>query len=95
MADGQHPLPWLFTVTRRLAIDAHRRRQHRPAEVSQETLLREVAADGEPDGLLDAQVIAAAVARLSRPARQVIVELFYRDRSSRKPPATPGSPRGR
>ena len=94
MAGGQHPLPWLFTVTRRLAIDAHRRRQHRPSEVSQETLLHEVAADDDPDRLLDAQVIAAAVARLSADHRRVITELYYRDRSVAETAVVLGIPLG-
>lgn len=93
LTGGQHPLPWLFTVTRRLAIDGHRRRQHRP-EVSQETLDREPAVSDGTDRLLDAQSIAAAMARLSHPHRQVIIELYYRDLSVTEAAVVLGIPPG-
>jgi RNA polymerase sigma-70 factor (ECF subfamily) len=79
LADGP-ALPWLFTVARRLAIDAYRYRRSRP-EVSQETLEREPVAGDSIGRALDAQVIAVAVARLSAPHREVIIALYYHDRS--------------
>ena len=90
--DGRSPLPWLFTVARRLSVDAYRARRCRP-EFSQETLDWEPADDGV-DGTLDSLVIAAAVAKLSAPHRRVIVELFYRDRSVSETAATLGIPPG-
>jgi len=86
-------LPWLFTVARRLAIDAYRYRRSRP-EVSQETLEREPVAGDSIGRILDAQVIAVAVARLSAPHRQVILEMFYRDRTVAEVSAALGIPAG-
>jgi RNA polymerase sigma-70 factor, ECF subfamily len=92
--DGQPALPWLFTVCRRLAIDAYRRRTHRPAEVSHETLTHDPPSDDDPDRLLDAQIIAKAVARLSTNHRAVIIELYYRDRSVAETAVMLGIPQG-
>jgi len=72
--------PWLFTVARRLAIDAHRARAARPPEVG-DALLALVPATGEIDNSLNRILLGDALASLSPQHRAVIVETFYRGRS--------------
>jgi RNA polymerase sigma-70 factor (ECF subfamily) len=74
------PWAWLMTIARRLAIDAHRARRARP----QETALNEdMALAGGPgaDATIDTVGVRAAVAALPGPQRQVLAEIYYRDRS--------------
>ena len=69
---------WLITVTRRLAVDAHRARRTRPQEGEldeAQALTNGQAADA------DEVSIRAAVATLPGPQRQVLAEIYYRDRS--------------
>lgn len=71
---------WLFTVTRRIAIDGRRKRHARPAEVE---LTR---ADGVPvldesERTLSAMVVADALADLSADHRAAILETYLRDRT--------------
>ncbi len=80
--DIQHrsPRSWLITVARRLAIDAHRARRARP----QESELNEhlALADGQrADASIDEVGLRAAIATLPGPQRQVLTEMYYRDRS--------------
>jgi RNA polymerase sigma-70 factor (ECF subfamily) len=80
--DIQHqpPWPWLITVARHLAVDAHRARQSRPAEAELDDDL--ALADGQqPDASLDEVSVRAAVAHLPGPQRQVLIEIYYRERS--------------
>jgi RNA polymerase sigma-70 factor, ECF subfamily len=80
--DIQHrsPRPWLITVTRRLAIDAHRARHARPPETELNEHL--ALADGQQaDASIDEIVVRAAIAALPGPQRQVLTEVYFRDRS--------------
>jgi RNA polymerase sigma-70 factor (ECF subfamily) len=73
------PRAWLFTITRRLAIDAYRARQARP----QETELNEqlALAGQQADACIDEIGVRAAIAALPGPQRQVLTEVYYLDRS--------------
>jgi RNA polymerase sigma-70 factor, ECF subfamily len=80
--DIQHrsPRAWLITVVRHLAVDAHRARRARPAEVELDEHLE--LADGQrADASVDEFGVRAAIAALSGPQRQVLAEVYYRDRS--------------
>ncbi|MEH0927177.1 sigma-70 family RNA polymerase sigma factor [Micromonospora sp. CPCC 205558] len=85
---------WLFTVARRLAIDAYRKRQSRPAEVS--------LVDTEPVGFGNeaAETVIAkltlqqAIARLSPAHRSVLVELHVKGHSLEMAAAQLGVPVG-
>ena len=80
--DIQHrsPRAWLITVAQRLAVDAHRARRARPAEVELDEHL--ALADGQrADASIDEAGVRAAIAALPAPKRQVLAEVYYRDRS--------------
>ena len=83
LAEDRGPLrPWLFTVARRIAIDAHRARSARPAEVSDDALLSAVpASDDQFDHALESWLVADALASLSTDHREVLVETYFRGRS--------------
>jgi RNA polymerase sigma-70 factor (ECF subfamily) len=74
------PRAWLMTIARRLAIDAHRARRARPQETG---LNEEVALTGGlgADATIDDAGVRAAIAPLPGPQRQVLAEIYYRDRS--------------
>jgi RNA polymerase sigma-70 factor, ECF subfamily len=71
---------WLTTVIRRLAVDAHRARRARPqeAELDEDQALTNGQA---ADAGIDEVSIRAAIATLPGPQRQVLAEVYYRDRS--------------
>jgi RNA polymerase sigma-70 factor (ECF subfamily) len=75
--------PWLFTVARRLIIDADRSRRARPVE-TQTASVEESATRDELDAALDACLLADALDALTPPHREVIVEGFYHGRSTRE-----------
>jgi RNA polymerase sigma-70 factor (ECF subfamily) len=80
--DIQHrsPRAWLITVARHLAVDAHRARQTRPPETELDDHL--ALADGQqPDASIDEASVRAAIAALPGLQRQVLTEIYYRDRS--------------
>jgi RNA polymerase sigma-70 factor (ECF subfamily) len=92
--EGQGPVrPWLFTVARRIAIDAHRARMARPAEVG-DAVLAAVPAAGEIESSLDRILIADALGALSAEHRAVIVETYYRGRTAAEAAAVLGVPTG-
>ncbi|MFC8175309.1 sigma-70 family RNA polymerase sigma factor [Streptomyces sp. NPDC057325] len=69
--------PWLFTVARRLAIDARRSRLARPAEVGDGVLAvtpDPADATASADAVLD---VRAAVRELSPEHRAVLVRLYF------------------
>ncbi|HKN95998.1 MAG TPA: sigma-70 family RNA polymerase sigma factor [Pseudonocardiaceae bacterium] len=76
--------PWLFTVARRLVIDAERSRRARPGQVGAEPLEESPTQDDELDAALDACLVADALGALTPAHREVIVEGFYRGRSTRE-----------
>jgi RNA polymerase sigma-70 factor (ECF subfamily) len=80
--DIQHhsPWAWLITVARHLAVDAHRARQSRPAEAELDNYLT-LPSGQQPDASLDDVSVRAAIAALPGPQRQVLTEIYYRDRS--------------
>jgi RNA polymerase sigma-70 factor (ECF subfamily) len=84
---------WLFTTARRLAIDAWRRRSVRVSEVVTDTL-PEPAANDETDRAVEAWTVAEALARLSPPHREVLIECFYRGRSVAEAASRLGIPAG-
>jgi RNA polymerase sigma-70 factor (ECF subfamily) len=84
---------WLFTTARHLSIDAWRRRSARVTEVVTDTL-PEPAADDETDRAVEAWTVAEALARLSAPHREVLIECFYRGRSVAETASRLGIPAG-
>jgi RNA polymerase sigma-70 factor, ECF subfamily len=76
--------PWLFTVARRLLIDAERGRRARPRETGAEPAGESFQQDDELDAALDACLVADALGALTPAHREVIVEGFYHGRSSQE-----------
>jgi RNA polymerase sigma-70 factor (ECF subfamily) len=74
------PRAWLATIARRLAVDAHRARRARPAEVELDDHLA-LAGGQRADTSIDEADVRAAIATLPGPQRQVLTEVYYRDRS--------------
>ncbi|MGW0436578.1 sigma-70 family RNA polymerase sigma factor [Micromonospora sp. NPDC003197] len=85
---------WLFTVARRLAIDAYRKRQARPVEVSViDTDLTDSGADGI--GTMIAKLtLRHAVGQLSIAHRAVLSELYVQGHSLNEAAARLGVPVG-
>ena len=71
---------WLFTVARRITIDARRKRRARPNEVE---LTREegMPVRDESERTLSAMVVADALGDLSAEHRAAILETYLRDRT--------------
>jgi RNA polymerase sigma-70 factor, ECF subfamily len=84
--------PWLYTVARRIAISAHRRRQRR-----QEALMAmtdDLALGDEVESVLDNLVLATAMDALTDPHRRVLQELYYRQRTVSETAEALGIPEG-
>jgi RNA polymerase sigma-70 factor (ECF subfamily) len=78
---GDRPVrPWLFTVAQHLAVDEHRARRARPAEVGDAALASLPGLD-QLDGTLDRLLVVDALQSLSAEHRAVIVETYYRGRT--------------
>lgn len=93
VADHTSLRPWLFTVARNLAIDAHRARGSRPHEVG-DAALDVVPADSDLENSLDRIVVADALGALSSDHRAVILETFYRGHTVAEAAEVLGVPEG-
>ncbi|HLM05723.1 MAG TPA: sigma-70 family RNA polymerase sigma factor [Blastococcus sp.] len=92
-SDTRPVRPWLFTVAQRLAIDAHRARRARPAEVG-DAALASVPGLDQIEGALDRIVVTDALDSLSQEHRAVIVETYYRGRTVAEAAVVLGIPPG-
>jgi RNA polymerase sigma-70 factor (ECF subfamily) len=72
--------PWLFTVVRRLVIDAHRARAVRPAETDDAELATRAVSD-QVDQVLTSRIVLDALQGLEPQHRDVIVHRFLLDHS--------------
>ncbi|HET8616265.1 MAG TPA: sigma-70 family RNA polymerase sigma factor [Actinomycetales bacterium] len=88
------PRPWLFTVARHVAVDAHRARAARPTEVGDAPLALLPVPDDDIDRALDSWLVAEALQSLSEKHREVLLLTFYRQRSVSEAAATLGVPEG-
>jgi RNA polymerase sigma-70 factor, ECF subfamily len=86
--------PWLFTVARRIAIDAARARQVRPQEVGAVDLTIMPDRDDAIERLVTVQTVRTALGALKPEHRQVLVEVYYRGRSVAEVAALLGIPEG-
>ncbi|HVV24404.1 MAG TPA: sigma-70 family RNA polymerase sigma factor [Pseudonocardiaceae bacterium] len=75
--------PWLFTVARRLVIDADRGRRARPVDSTPDVVADDSLSD-QLDAALDAYLLADALGSLSPAHREVLVEGFYGGRTTRE-----------
>jgi len=72
---------WLFTVGRRLAIDAYRKRQSRPTEVALFDTEPAGSGNGAAETVIAKLTLQQAIARLSSSHRAVLVELHVKGHS--------------
>lgn len=86
--------PWLFTVARRIAIDASRARQARPIASSDISLDAIVTVPDAVDPLLASLTVRQALKKLTPDHRRVIVEIFFHGRSPRETAEILGIPVG-
>lgn len=85
--------PWLITVARNIVIDHARARKARPPEVGEPSLALAAVDDGLEQVLM-AQDVAEAIATLSQPHREVLVETYYRGQSVAEAARRLGIPSG-
>lgn len=85
---------WLFTVARRVAIDAVRMRRARPAETHVLDLNRIPATDDIPDTVVAIDALRRAVGSLSHIHRRILSELYFEGRSTRETAQRLGVPVG-
>jgi RNA polymerase sigma-70 factor (ECF subfamily) len=70
--------PWLYTVARNLAVDAHRARSARPREVSDAALAAMPDPAADLDQAVQSWAVADALAGLRSEHRQVLIEIYFR-----------------
>jgi RNA polymerase sigma-70 factor (ECF subfamily) len=93
LADDRSPRPWLRQVLRHVVIDMARARRLRQTRVIEEALL-ESDTDGGYETLLDRELLTGAMNELSPVHREVLVEVYLRDRSADHVAASLGIPVG-
>lgn len=86
--------PWLFTVGRRLAIDARRSRLARPAEVSDAVLESAPGREDTAESAVSALDVRRAVRTLSPEHRAVLVQIYFRGLSVGETAEVLGIPAG-
>ncbi|MFB7220017.1 sigma-70 family RNA polymerase sigma factor [Streptomyces sp. NPDC056227] len=86
--------PWLFTVARRLAIDARRSRQARPTEVSDLVLESAPGREDTAEATVAALDVREAVRTLSPEHRAVLVQIYFRGLSVGETAQVLGIPAG-
>ncbi|MEU7800462.1 sigma-70 family RNA polymerase sigma factor [Micromonospora arborensis] len=93
--EGESLRRWLFTVARRIAIDAARARKARPTEVGMAdmALLAESTAD-ITEGVVAVQTVRRALPKLTAAHRAVLIELYFIGRSTDEAAAQLGIPEG-
>ncbi|MGW3148103.1 MULTISPECIES: sigma-70 family RNA polymerase sigma factor [Streptomyces] len=88
-------LPWLQTVARRLTIDQHRMLSRRAQEVGGEEPAHPGAHPADPyDDVLRACDVVRVMAALPAHHREVLVELYFKDRTAAQAATHIGVPVG-
>jgi RNA polymerase sigma-70 factor, ECF subfamily len=86
--------PWLFTVARRIVIDAARAKQFRPIEVIVDDVSTLAGGDDDIDRFVQAQAVRDALRNLSPDHRAALIELYYHERTAREAAGVLGVPEG-
>lgn len=92
--DGDWSRPWLFMVARRLFIDHVRAVLARPTEVGDDRLHERAMTDDRIERVGEQAQIVAAVLDLPTRFRDVLIEIYFRDRSVAKAAEILGVPEG-
>ena len=93
-ADVESLRPWLYTVARRVAIDAARARRARPTEVIVTDPGTLPSRHDDIERLVVGLTVRRGLMSLSPAHRQVLIEIFYHGRSAREAAAALGIPEG-
>lgn len=93
-ADVTRLRPWLYTVARRVAIDAARAGQARPTEVFFTDPASLPTAHDDIERLLNVLTIRSGLKSLTPAHRNVLIEVFYHDRTAAEAAADLGIPEG-
>lgn len=93
-ADWETQRRWLWTVARRVAIDAARARQARPTEVGAIDLGRLPAAGSTDGEVVAAHLVRQALPRLSEEHRTVLVDIYFHGLPTAQIAARLGIPEG-
>jgi RNA polymerase sigma-70 factor, ECF subfamily len=92
-ADVRTLRPWLFTVARRLAIDALRARASRPVTTNVD-VDHVPHSDDTIERMLNATTVRRALPRLRPEFQQVIIEMYYHGRTAKETAKLLGIPEG-
>ncbi|MFI1762821.1 sigma-70 family RNA polymerase sigma factor [Streptomyces sp. NPDC020800] len=92
--DADNPLPWLLTVARNLTIDQHRKLSRRAREVGSEEQLEPCVHPDPYEYVMQACDVAKVMARLPEHHREVLVELYFKDRTAAETATRIGVPVG-
>jgi RNA polymerase sigma-70 factor (ECF subfamily) len=84
---------YLFTIARNIAIDRHRARQARPAEVAETVSSTPVEMD-HADAVVDSMVVLSAMETLSPEHRDVLRAIYFQGRTVEETAASLGIPAG-
>src|SRR5258705_2556011 len=82
--DAENLRPWLYTLARRIAIDGARARQARPTEVGTTDLSTYPASHDDIERALVGVTMRRGLMSLAPSHREVLIEIFYHDRSARQ-----------
>jgi RNA polymerase sigma-70 factor (ECF subfamily) len=93
MADDRPPRAWLRLVLRHIVIDTARANRLRETRLIDDTLLDQTT-DGGYETLLDRELLVGALGTLSSLHREVLVEVYLRDRPPDRVAAGLGVPVG-
>ncbi|WP_434599436.1 sigma-70 family RNA polymerase sigma factor [Streptomyces sp. A5-4] len=95
-SDHDSMRPWLFTVGRRLAIDARRARRARPHEVTADVLEQSAVpgCDDHTERSVTALDVREAVKALRGEYREVLTQVYFRGRSVAEASEALGIPAG-
>ncbi|MFK3979275.1 sigma-70 family RNA polymerase sigma factor [Micromonospora sp. NPDC050397] len=93
-ADRESQRRWLFTVARRIAIDAARARQARPTEVGVIDMSRLPAATDAMEEVVAAHTVREALPKLKVEHRTVLIDLYFHGLSTGEVAARLGIPEG-
>lgn len=93
-ADQESQRRWLFTVARRIAIDAARARQARPTEVGAVDMSRLPATNDAMEGVVAAHTVREALPKLKPEHRTVLIDLYFHGLSTGEVAARLGIPEG-
>ncbi|MEU4645514.1 sigma-70 family RNA polymerase sigma factor [Micromonospora sp. NPDC023814] len=86
--------PWLFTVARRIAIDQARASQVRPSELGDHRLDDRPDPDDRIEEAIDREEVRAALLNMPDRFRDVLIEVYFQDRSVPEAAEILGVPEG-